>query len=141
MNEYRNLCVLHSHYGRHSNPCMSVYITCNRNISNSIRISGNGPNKAMTGVTKYTSTQTNASHAVTCQIKCCDASALLCPFQVTANSPKMPAILFCQEPHNSLRFVEGPPPTPIRPIFWVTPKKTYLKWEIPQEVASKLCDA
>ena len=42
-----------------------------------------------------------------------------------------------------LRFAEGPPPTPIRPIFhifWAMPK-TYLKWEIPQEVASKLGDA
>ena len=26
-----------------------------------------------------------------------------------------------------LRFAEGPPPTPIHPIFLATPKKTYLK--------------
>ena len=40
------------------------------------------------------------------------------------------------------RFAEGrPPPTPIRPIFFGYAKKTYLKWEIPQEGASKLDDA
>ena len=38
-----------------------------------------------------------------------------------------------------LRFAEGPPPT--RPIFFGYAKKTYLQWEIPQEVASKLDDA
>ena len=40
-----------------------------------------------------------------------------------------------------LRFAESPPPTPIRPIFFGYAKKTYLKWEIPQEVVSKLDDA
>ena len=42
VSEYRNPCVLHSHYGRLSNLCMSVYIMCNRNVRNAITVSGNG---------------------------------------------------------------------------------------------------
>ena len=41
MSEYRDPCVLHSHYGCDSNLCTSVYIMCSRNVCNAITISGN----------------------------------------------------------------------------------------------------
>ena len=52
-------------------------------------------------------------------------------------------LLFCRETHHSLhasalwRAHHLPPSTP----FFRLCQKTYLKWEIPQEVASKLGDA
>ena len=53
----------------------------------------------------------------------------------------VPAVLLGAIPQPPcLHFAEGPPRTPIRPIFGGLHQKTCLKWEILQEVASRLDD-